>query len=203
MVQREGRLLRGWLGAAVATSLAALSHLAGGGHVPAPAVWLLAFAFAGLVCVGLAGKSLSWARLLVAVCTSQAIYHLLFQLGHAAPAGFTPALGHAGHHDALLPAGALLPEVSGQAATATDPAMLAAHLAAAAATVLLLRRGEHAAAALVGTVALAAPRRLSSWRPIPRVRLAAPVELLIQPFAALGVPLLALRHRGPPLNHAF
>src|SRR3954451_24928346 len=81
MVQREGRLLRGWLGAAVATSLAALSHLAGGGHVPAPAVWLLALALAGLVCVGLAGKSLSWTRLLAAVGISQAIYHLLFQLG--------------------------------------------------------------------------------------------------------------------------
>ena len=91
MVQREGRLLRGWLGAAVATSLASLSHLAGGGHVPAPTVWLLAFALAGLVCVGLAGKSLSWPRLLAAVGISQAIYHLLFQLGHAAPAGVPSA----------------------------------------------------------------------------------------------------------------
>ena len=89
------------------------------------------------------------------------------------------------------------------AATAATPAMLAAHLAAAAATVLLLRRGEHAAAALAGIMALAAPRRLSSWRPMPRGRLAAPVELLIQPFATLGIPLLSLRHRGPPLRHAF
>jgi hypothetical protein len=203
MVQREGRLLRGWLGAAVATSLASLSHLAGGGHVTAPAVWLLAFALAGLVCVGLAGKSLSWTRLLAAVGTSQAIYHLLFQLGHASPAGVPTAVGHAGHHLAQLPAGSLVPEVSAQAAPAADPLMLAAHLAAAAATVLLLRRGEHAAAALAGTVALAAPRRLASWCPVPRARLAAPVQLLIQPFAALGVPLLALRHRGPPLRHAF
>jgi hypothetical protein len=203
MVQREGRLLRGWLGAAVATSLASLSHLAGGGHVPAPAVGLLAFALAGLVCVGLAGRSLSWARLLAAVGSSQAIYHLLFQLGHAAPAGVPTAVGHAGHHLALLPAGSLVPEASAQTATAATGAMLAAHLAAAAATVLLLRRGEHAAAALAGTVALAAPRRLSSWHPIPRARLAVPVQLLIQPFAALGIPLLALRHRGPPLRHAF
>jgi hypothetical protein len=203
MVQREGRLLRGWLGAAVATSLASLSHLAGGGHVPAPAVWLLAFALAGLVCVGLAGKSLSWTRLLAAVGISQAIYHLLFQLGHAAPAGVPTAVGHAGHHLAPLPAGSLVPEVSSQTATAATPAMLAAHLAAAAATVLLLRRGEHAAAALAGTMALVAPRRLSNWRPIPRARLAAPVQLLTQTFAALGVPLLALRHRGPPLRHAF
>jgi hypothetical protein len=202
MVQREGRLLRGWLGAAVATSLASLSHLAGGGHVPAPAVWLLAFALAGLVCVGLAGKSLSWTRLLAAVGLSQAIYHLLFQLGHAAPAGVPTAVGHA-HHVALLPAGSLVPEVSAQTATAATGAMLAAHLAAAAATVLLLRRGEHAAAALAGTVALAAPRRLSSWRPMPGARLVTPVELLIQPFAALRVPFLSLRHRGPPLRHAF
>ena len=202
MVQRDGRLLRGWLGAAVATSLASLSHLAGGGHVPAPAVWLLAVALAGLVCVGLAGKSLSWPRLLAAVGLSQAIYHLLFELGHAAPAGIQGAAGHAGHHLAP-PAGSLVPELAAQTATAATPAMLAAHLAAAAATVLLLRRGEHAAAALAGTVALAAPRRLSNWRPIPRARLAAPVELLIQPFAALGVPLLSLRHRGPPVRHAF
>ena len=202
MVQRESRLLRGWLGAAVATSLASLSHLAGGGHAPAPTVWFLAFALAGVVCVGLAGKSLSWPRLLAAVGLSQAIYHLLFQLGHAAPADIPSAAGRAGHHLAL-PAGSLVPEVSAQAATAVTPAMLAAHLAAAAATVLLLRRGEHAAAALAGTVALAAPRRLSSWRPTPPARLRAPVELLIQPFAALGVPLLALRHRGPPLRHAF
>jgi len=202
MVQREGRLLRGWLGAAVATSLASLSHLAGGGHVPAPAVWLLAVALAGLVCVGLAGKSLSWPRLLAAVGLSQAIYHLLFELGHAAPAGLPSAAGHAGHHLAL-PEGSLVPEVAAQTATAATPAMLAAHLAAAAATVLLLRRGEHAAAVLAGTLALAAPRRLSNWRPIPRGRLAAPVELLIQPFAALGVPLLSLRHRGPPVRHAF
>lgn len=202
MVQREGRLLRGWLGAAVATSLASLSHLSGGGHVPEPTVWLLAFALAGLVCVGLAGKSLSWTRLLAAVGISQAIYHLLFQLGHAAPAGVPTAVGPAGHHPALLPA-SLVPEVSAQTATAATGAMLVAHLAAAAATVLLLRRGEHAAAALAGTVALAAPRRLSSWRPIPRVRLAVPVKLLNQPFAALGIPLLSLRHRGPPLHHAF
>jgi hypothetical protein len=203
MVQREGRLLRGWLGAAVATSLASLSHLAGGGHVPAAAVWLLAFALAGLVCVGLAGRSLSWTRLLAAVGLSQAIYHLLFQLGHGAPEGVPKAVGHAAHHVALLPAGSLVPEVPAETATAAAPAMLAAHLAAAAATVLLLRRGEHAAAALAGAVALAAPRRLSSWRPMPRARLAAPVELLSQPFAALGVPLLSLRHRGPPLRHAF
>ncbi len=202
MVQREGRLLRGWLGAAVATSLASLSHVAGGGHVPAPAVGLLAFALAGLACVGLAGKALSWTRLLAAVGISQAIYHLLFQAGHAMPAGVQTAVGHAGHHLAPLPAGSLVPEVSAQTATAT-PAMLAAHLAAAAATVLLLRRGEHAAAALAGTVALAAPRRLSGWRPIPRARLAVPLNLPTQPFAALGVPLLSLRHRGPPLRHAF
>ncbi|MEV7646248.1 hypothetical protein [Arthrobacter sp. NPDC089319] len=202
MVQRKGRLLRGWLGAAVATSLASFSHLVGGGHVPAPTVWLLAFALAGLVCVGLAGKSLSWARLLAAVGISQAIYHLLFQLGHAAPAD-VPTVGHAGHHLALLPAGSLVPDVSPHEATAATPAMAAAHLAAAVATVLLLRRGEHAAAALAGAVALAEPRRLGSWRPMPRARLAAPVELLIQPFAALGIPLLSMRHRGPPLRHAF
>jgi hypothetical protein len=81
--------------------------------------------------------------------------------------------------------------------------MLAAHLAAAVATVLLLRRGEHAAAALAGTMLLAIPRRLYGWHPVPRARLAIPGARTVRTLAALGAPLLSLRHRGPPLHHAF
>ena len=203
MVQREGRLLRGWLGAAVATSVAALSHLAGGAHIPPVAIWLLAFALSGLVCVGLAGKRLSWPRLLAAVGASQAIYHLLFQLGHAAPGMPRNPTGHAGHYATVPLTPSPVPAPTAEAIFTADPAMLAAHVAAAAATALLLRRGECAAAALAGTLLLAAPRRLCSWTPVPQARLATALPLAVRPVVALGVPLLALRHRGPPLHHAF
>lgn len=59
MTTRWARFTRGWLGAVFSTFVAALSHTAGGGSGPGLLPVALCLAFAVIVCIGLAGRSLS------------------------------------------------------------------------------------------------------------------------------------------------
>ena len=117
MTARWARFARGWAIAGFATFVAALSHTLGGGTVPGLLPVVVSLAFAGIVCIGLAGRTRSLWRVVVAVLTSQLIFHGLFSLGASggslqtdAPAGTLPAHSHA--------AGSVLLSVQAGATTA-------------------------------------------------------------------------------------
>ncbi|MCP2333109.1 hypothetical protein [Actinoalloteichus caeruleus] len=148
------RLLRGTAAASVATFLALVSHVAGGGTPPAWSGVAVPLAVSVVVCVALAGRSLSLARLSVSVAASQVLFHLLFVVGadpHAAHHHHGPPVLHEHHHQhhhALGTSAAVVePHLHG------GPSMWLWHGAAAVITVAALYRGE---AALVGLRRLAA-----------------------------------------------
>lgn len=227
MTARGARFARGWIAATAATSIAAFSHVLAGGAVPAAAVLLLSLVLSGLVCTVLAGKTLltgkalhaggplSLWRLSAGVLCSQALFHGLFSM---APAGTTagmttgPAatmahdmagMGHAGH------AARSMAPVPGSVATDgsmalmdhSSPLMWLGHVVAAVFTIAVLRHGE------VTLLKLLAALRMRLLPVIPRVAplvvvpgsLTMPLDRRVTPLRNLGVPLLVMRHRGPPL----
>jgi hypothetical protein len=227
MTARGARFARGWIAATAATSIAAFSHVLAGGAVPAAAVLLLSLVLSGLVCTVLAGKTLltgkalhaggplSLWRLSAGVLCSQALFHGLFSM---APAGMTagmttgPAatmahdmagMGHAGH------AARSMAPVPGSVATDgsmalmdhSSPFMWLGHVVAAVFTIAVLRHGE------VTLLKLLAALRMRLLPVIPRVAplvvvpgsLTMPLDRRVTPLRNLGVPLLVMRHRGPPL----
>lgn len=201
MAGRGVRLARGWAGATAATFVAALSHVLAGGTAPGLPMLMLSLALSGLVCSLLAGRVLSLWRLSVAVVLSQGLFHWLFSAGTggfeaAAMAGATP--GHGSHG---MPT--MTHVATGQASSGMDhdaPLMLLFHALAAVATIALLRRGEVAGVQLLHAARLCLgrflPRLVPPRLPVP-ARQAAP-HRPVRVVASLGVPLLAMRHRGPP-----
>ena len=139
MTPRAVRLLRGTLLGTVATLLAALSHVAGGGPTPSGLALVLGGVFAtavGTITLGrvAAGRRTPLTRTMIAVALAQLAFHLGFSL--LGTGGAVSSTG--GHHHALV-------------SIAADPAsaiaqggvgMWLAHLVAAVATVLYLRHLE-------------------------------------------------------------
>ena len=197
MTARGLRLVRGWIGAVVATSIAAGSHVLAGGNAPEPPLLLLALALSGLACTALTGRGLSLWRLSAGVALSQGLFHWLFS-GAAAPHGSgAPAGGHLAHSAALEPAGTFL----SSAADHTSPLMWLGHAVAAILTVAILRRGEVAVVCLVQAMRLRVTAFLPLFQPLPvrRAPAALPANRPVRALRNLGAPLLVMRHRGPPL----
>ena len=198
MSSRGVRVGRGVAAASVATLLAGLSHTIGGGAVPLGPGAALAYAFAVLVCIGLAGRRFSTWRLGASVVVSQLAYHALFAVTGGSAATSAPE-----HH---LSAAAMSADLAHIMPTMTggDSAMWIAHAAAAALTILALRRGELAVRAIAGVV-IAVVRTLSFQLPrvVPVVvgRLRASVTRVVSHDAE--VLLSSMRHRGPPVAGAF
>lgn len=211
MTARGARFARGWVAATAATTIAAFSHVLAGGAIPAAAVLLLSLVLSGLVCTLLAGKALSLWRLSAGVVFSQALFHGLFSM---APAGMTagPAatmahdmarMGHAGHvARSMAPApGTVAAEGSMALMDHSSPFMWLGHAFAAVFTIAVLRHGE------VTLLRLLAALRMRLLPFLPRVAplvvvpgsLTMPLDRRVTPLRNLGVPLLVLRHRGPPL----
>ncbi|MDJ0337855.1 hypothetical protein [Cryobacterium sp. PH31-O1] len=193
MATRWARFARGWLTAAVAVFVAALSHVAAGGHTPAPVSIAIALAFSGMVSVALAGKNLSLFRLTVSVGFSQVLFHLVFGLGGSA--GSMTVAGHHGTTTVTVGAASASPVMF------TDGWMLLAHALAGVVTIVALRRGERTFWALVElartalvTVVIALGIVLP---PLWVVRVRAARHLTFVPFD-LAVLLSPMRHRGPP-----
>lgn len=206
MTSRAARLARGWIAATFATIVAAASHVLAGG--PAPHTLMVAFSLAlsGLVCVALAGKALSMPRLILGVAASQGIFHTFFT---AAPSTSTAAASHSGHmgHDAGEMA-AMLANSAGAPFTLTHSAALDhstaamwfGHAVACLLTILFLRFGETAAWRLLDALRLKILLVLSIaplHTPAPKRLFSGPTSQLL-PLADLGIPLRAMRHRGPP-----
>lgn len=212
MSTRTARLVRGWAAALAATAVAAASHVLAGGSIPHPSIVLFCLAMSAMVSCALAGRAMSVPRTAGAVLASQGIFHLIFTAGGAgipAPgagslvAGTTSAAGHSAHgaDPALL---AHLADASqagaGTAAAGHSALMWLGHLLAAAATVAMIRNGEAALLRILETMRLRITAIFPLFLPLPlgprtpKLSVLAPAA----PLCNLGVPLLAMRHRGPP-----
>jgi hypothetical protein len=122
------RLFRAIAFAAIATELAALGHLAGGGGTPDAAVLLIGGATIGAISTGLTRARRGWSSIFGVLLACQLAFHLLFSVDMHPMAG--------GAHS-LLPV--------------DEFRMLSFHLLAAAVSALVLARGE---AALFGLFAV-------------------------------------------------
>jgi len=169
--------------AAVATSLAALGHVNGGGHPPDPAILIvLAVLVAGTV-RGLADRRLSGLQITAMLAASQVCFHLLFEV--------------TAHHSGSVDVGSV--DVGSVDVGSVDVArMVSFHLFAASASAWVLTVGERALfrifAALHRMIV-----RLSPATPIP---LAPSWTALLADLSArvlhqaLGA---AVTRRGPPV----
>lgn len=199
MASRWARFARGWVTALLAVFVAALSHVAGGGGAPGPLSIALALAFSGMLCVALAGRTLSLLRLTVSVAASQGAFHLLFGLG-----GGTSALTMADspdHGSMAVIVDTATTATMKHGATHGDGWMWAAHAAAAVVTILALRRGEASYWAVLGYARSLLAVFIASFALFP-VRLVVGGAVAARARAALprdlGVLLAAMRLRGPP-----
>lgn len=195
MGTRWARFARGWLAALFATLIAALSHSLAGG-APSLLAIVLSLAFAGMLCIGLAGKKPSTSRLATSVIGSQLLFHQLFSyLGNPTPA---PLAGHVHEGIAaplMVPApGAWHPDTFADAVW-----MAVAHSGAAIVTFLLLRHGEAAFWSLTDT---ARQMLRVLFPPVPEATSprssAAPAPVSRVPRSPKARILAAARYRGPP-----
>ncbi|MEF2978740.1 hypothetical protein [Subtercola sp. YIM 133946] len=229
MSSRAARTLRGLGAAGVAVFVAAFSHVAGGGSAPGSVGLLLALAFSAVVCVLLAGKTLSLLRLSIGVGLSQLALHLLFSVGTpvggigaraTGMAGMTGtanttsmpgmgSMGSMGHGSgapdllALLLNGGTATQGAGHALSAVDCSwMWLAHLVAALVTVWALRRGEQSIVSVIESArmyVLRLVRVVYVERPTPRTPNGVVVSRDPGHPRALWILIGRLRHRGPPV----
>ena len=197
---RWARFVRGWIAAAIAVFVALCSHLLAGGDAPGLPGILLCLAFAGMICVVLAGRTLSTPRLAVAVGLSQFLFHGVFGMLGSAPMSIAGGHPHDAHtmDMSAQPMPLPVPMAAADSGMAMPTWMWFAHAVAAVITVLALRFGERAFWRLV---ALAAPwvRMLLAFaRPVavhaPPASIPA-ADVLLPPRLVVLSPQ---RHRGPP-----
>ncbi|UNK71020.1 hypothetical protein [Microbacterium sp. H1-D42] len=191
-------LLRGFVGATIATFVALVSHIVVGGAMPGMLGVAVPWVLSLMISTLLAGRRLSVVRLSAAVVLSQGLFHVLFVLGSFSPrGGFAPHVhGNApmilGNGTELLPGAGLIPE---------DAGMWIAHATAAVLTIVALHRGERIVRALASVAS-----DVALW-----LRRAVLVAVLVRPsapsarrWALVAAPRLRARHlsalgrRGPP-----
>lgn len=203
MTTRWARFARGWIVALFSTFVAALSHTVAGGAVPGALAVVVSLAFAGIVSIVLAGRTLSTWRLSVAVLISQLIFHGLFSFGGSGGALVTTAATTAHTHSAGTVT-VLAPSVQvGSMSGAEHGAMMTvAHILAAVVTVVALRYGERAFWGLldIATAQLRALVRVLVLTPIPNIPQVLSAATAALPPRDLAVLLSPMRHRGPPLG---
>lgn len=142
-LSRLPHLVRGSSAAGIATFAALFSHVVGGGAMPGPLGIAVPLLLSLMVCILLAGRKLSLARLSVSVVASQTLFHTLFVLGTPMTGAAGQADMSAGHHGHGM---MQMPVVSEQTITLVhgDATMWVSHFIGAAVTVFFLYRGEQA-----------------------------------------------------------
>lgn len=199
MTIRWARIARGTTAAVVATFVAVFFHSAVGGPVPAFAGLVACVVFSALVCIPLAGVTLSRTRLAAAVTLSQLLFHFLFLLfaGTARTGGGGSGSNHTHGADAVA---AQLATLNAAPVHVHDSPMWFSHALAAAVTFVVLRHGERSLLVLAELARLtvrALFRGVPTNAPVARPR----------PFAACRdarplasrILLSVLSHRGPPV----
>ncbi|GAA4139928.1 hypothetical protein [Leifsonia shinshuensis] len=210
MSARGSRVVRGFAAAGVATLVAALFHMAGGGQAPSALALTLSLVFSSLASIVLVGRRVALWRLALAVPVSQFLFHALFTLSPSATFSGMPADGHlhAGMHLTLVPGSAVASAgmapagmIAGPTFLGEDAGMWLAHAAAAALTIAVLLRGERTLLAVARFAFFRLTRfadRVAAVAPAPLRRVATPIDTV--PASLRGVDALigSLRHRGPP-----
>lgn len=201
MATRWARVVRSLVAATLATFVAALFHVAGGGTPPSALALTLCLTFSGLAALALTGRRASLWRLAASVVVSQTVFHALFSLGTGGTR-FVSADGmahlHAGSH-LIAMAG---PGMHGSSVIPDTPTMWLSHASAALVTIIALRFGEQAFWSLFATARIRLDRVVR--RATAQVtgfstpitmhgRRAAPV------LRDLGILIGRMRHRGPPV----
>jgi hypothetical protein len=200
MTTRWARFARGWIAAIVSLFIAACSHALGGGAIPATVGLALCLAFSGAVCVLLAGKTLSLARLSAAVALSQLLVHGLFSLLADAPLGTPASAGPGMHHGDTMAlqfstAASELPPMSADA----ELRMWVGHAIGALVTIAALGYGERVFWGLLRLARLCIPRILDAVLPV-ETAASARLSRSDRPDAVIPHSLVFSihRHRGPP-----
>lgn len=198
---RQHRAVRGIAAASVATFVALLSHVLGGGDMPGVLGIAVPWALSLPACVLLTGKRLSLWRLSISVAVSQVLFHTLFVLD--TPTTGAPMTTHGAHGAQMA-----MPVADPSAHTAAmhaDPTMWLWHGIAAAVTIAIVYWGEQALMRLrqLAAQTIAWARQVLTPMPAP-IPAPAPVERLVSlywsPASLSGDAALApLRRRGPPL----
>ncbi|MFC0673638.1 hypothetical protein [Brachybacterium hainanense] len=207
------RLVRGALAATLATSIALLGHVLGGGDVPGWMGIALPWWLSITLCTTLAGARFSAPRLLAAISGSQLLFHLLFVVGAPSSGAVTLSDAPGMHlHLGVGSAAAAAAQTGAPATSMTHLAhsahlsgpMLLAHLLAAAGTAAMIHRGEAVLLRAIGLALSAAeallrrrgPRAARLVSPPARPRPVPPIAHLPRRRRAL---LRPLTRRGPPL----
>ncbi|WP_052674741.1 hypothetical protein [Microbacterium oxydans] len=197
---RKPAVIRGFAASSLAIFVALAGHVSGGGQMPGPLGILVPWVFSFMICVLLAGRSLSLMRLGLSVTVSQFLFHTLFVLGTVTPSGVsTPHV-----HGAPL----VIPSTVGLPAEATaDASMWLGHALAAVLTIAALYRGERL---IIATRDLAAQvirwlrQRVDHVLVLPGAPVAPLVRGRFDVDEASSLILLAtLRGRAPPLTAAI
>jgi hypothetical protein len=194
------RVARGAIAAGLSTFVALLSHVVGGGIVPAVEGVAVPLVLSLAVCTVLAGHRLSLPRLAGSVVVSQLLFHALFVLGSPTGVTATDGTASAHAHSVVLDSTAVHGHTDG-------PAMWWAHAFAALITIVALRRGERATAHLLGVtrivvVRLATARleRARSISPVVIERFAPPVASGHDGVRVRRDQATVTTRRGPPLG---
>jgi len=196
MSSRGARVVRGFAAASVATLVAALFHMAGGGLAPSALALTLSLVFSSLGSIALVGKRVAAWRLTLSVLVSQFLFHALFSLSPSAHfAGATGHL-HPGSHLTMVTDGAAATPMSGMSLSGSW--MWLAHAAAALLTLAALRYGERVFVAVSEFTAFSLRRLLTAVAvvdvPVAQARVETVPVILPHRTVVLG----RLRHRGPP-----
>jgi hypothetical protein len=193
------RVARGAAAAGLSTFVALLSHVAGGGVVPAVEGVAVPLVLSLAVCTVLAGRRLSLPRLAGSVVVSQLLFHVLFVLG--SPTGVTATDGTASAH-----AHSIVLDSTAVHGHSDGAGLWWAHALAALVTIVALRRGERATAHLlcltrlvVVRLATARLERARSISPVVIDRFCPPVASGHDGVCARRDQATASTRRGPPL----
>ncbi|GAA1622257.1 hypothetical protein GCM10009700_07970 [Brevibacterium sanguinis] len=208
--RRRQRALRGTAAAVAATFLALTSHILGGGSMPTLMGIVAPLALSLLVCVLLAGRRMTLARLVPSVFVSQGLFHGLFSVFtpmHPMAMGATAVERQAMDHAGMDGSGAMAGQMAASAGQMSQMhshfsvPMTIMHCVAAIATIALIYWAETLPVRLLAFVRLvvrALVPALGTVRALPeRPRLAVPVcDFVPPPLGVLRSPVL---RRGPPL----
>lgn len=197
---RRPAVARGFAAASLATFAALAGHVTGGGAMPGPLGILAPWLLSSMICVLLAGRTLSVARLSISVAVSQFLFHGLFVLGTITPSG--QSVPHVHGAPLVLPVSAGVPAT----AVAAGP-MWAGHLLAAVLTVVVAHRGERmllALRALAIQLVHWARRRVDAVLTAPAPMPVCDLGSAVGTSVALTSRILApLRGRAPPVVAAI
>ncbi|NYF18348.1 hypothetical protein HDC37_003208 [Microbacterium sp. AK009] len=202
---RAVRVVRGSVAAGVATFVALVSHVTGGGHMPGWLGIVVPLILSLAVCTVLAGRRVSLWRLSLAVAVSQVLFHTLFVLGAVPSSASSPVVSS--HHAHGVASLAMTDAAGSSTNLHADASMWLMHGLAAVVTIAALYRGERALDRLWEIVAEFA--RWAWRRLFPVLNL--PVRPLSGRVAAVGtwVPpvasaiVFAVSRRGPPAVAVF